>query len=281
MRAARTVVAVLAMGGLLALNDALPTANAAGNADAPVAPLARLARQQEIIDDASKLIRDRLAVMVRQRETFAQAAALAVLAPATRRGLAASPSPAAARRRGFAAFVLGRYQRDITMQRAEATRMATADRAAAQRVSDLQAALAAPQTKLRWPTTGAVLVEFGTRHDASRRLTLAQRGMKLAVGDEARTAPGAAGAAITAPGDGTVAYAGALQGLGLVVVLDHGAMMTVIGDLTAAHVRTGEYIARGAPIGRAEGSIYLELRLGARLGMPVNPRPYFAEFPSK
>ncbi|MBK9072068.1 MAG: peptidoglycan DD-metalloendopeptidase family protein [Myxococcales bacterium] len=277
----RLLLTATVVTALLAQNDAMPAANAAAGVDAPLAPLARLARQQEIIDDASKIIRDRLAVVLRQRETFAQAATLAVLAPAAGRGVTAKPSVGAARRRGFAAFVLGRYQRDISMQRAEATRMAIADRAAAQRLTELQAALATPLTKLRWPTNGAVLVEFGTRHDAARRLTLAQRGMRLAVGDDARTPKAVAGADISAPGDGTVAYAGPLQGLGLVVVLDHGAMMTVVGGLTSAHVRTGEYIARGAPIGRAVGSIYLELRLGARLGMPVNPRPYFAEFPSK
>lgn len=258
------------------------SANAARSKDIPLAPLARLTRQREIIDDAAKIIGDRLATLARQRDQFAQAASIAVLAPMASHATATMPSLEVARQRGFAAYVLGRYRRDLAASQKDAARMVAARQAAVVRQAELTAALATPMAKLRWPSAGAVISEFGTRYDAEHRLTLASRGMEIAVMPDATPAGGqAGGGTIRAPGDGTVRYAGPLQGLGKVVVLDHGALLSVIGGMQEVQVHTGEYIARSAPIGTAQGSIYLEARLGARAGIPVDPRPYFATFPSK
>lgn len=270
-----------------ALGDAPRAALAAPASSA----LARLAQQGEVIDNAAALIRERQALATRQRDRFATAAVLALMAADRTAPLAAMPSLATARQRAYVAFVLGRYHRDLGASTREAARMQAARAALDERTAEITKALASPKTKLRWPAAGPIVAEFGSRYDEAHRLTLARRGVELntgavgggALGSTALGSTAVAGtlATIIAPGDATVRYAGPLPGLRQIVMLDHGDVLTVIGDLETLAVRTGEYIARSAPIGQARGRIYMEVRLGTRAGMPVDPRPYFVDFPSK
>jgi septal ring factor EnvC (AmiA/AmiB activator) len=77
-----------------------------------------------------------------------------------------------------------------------------------------------------------------------------------------------AGAAVIAPAAGRVVYAAGFRGYGNVVIIDHGrGWMTVLTDLGAASVRSGQNVARGEPIGRAGTGtprVTLELRRNGR-----------------
>ncbi|MBM66293.1 MAG: hypothetical protein CMH55_08685 [Myxococcales bacterium] len=85
------------------------------------------------------------------------------------------------------------------------------------------------------------------------------------------------GAPAAAASPGMVAFVGRSPGLGLVVVLDHGAgWRTVYGGLGEATVKTGDVLKMGAPLGRvgASGHLHFELRLEAK---SVNPEAWFRE----
>jgi len=77
-----------------------------------------------------------------------------------------------------------------------------------------------------------------------------------------------AGAAVIAPAAGRIVYAAGFRGYGNVVIIDHGrGWMTVLTDLGAASVRTGQNVARGEPIGRAGTGtphVTVELRRNGR-----------------
>ena len=85
------------------------------------------------------------------------------------------------------------------------------------------------------------------------------------------------GAPAAAASAGLVAFVGRSPGLGLVVVLDHGAgWRTVYGGLGEATAQTGEHLQQGAPLGRvgASGHLHFELRLQAK---SVNPQSWFRD----
>jgi septal ring factor EnvC (AmiA/AmiB activator) len=71
-----------------------------------------------------------------------------------------------------------------------------------------------------------------------------------------------------APAPGRVAFAGPFRSYGLVVILDHGGGWTsVITNLAALGVGTGQQVARGVPVGRAGGDspqLTVELRYQGR-----------------
>ena len=83
------------------------------------------------------------------------------------------------------------------------------------------------------------------------------------------------GASVVAVHGGTVAYAGSFEGLGNLVILDHGRQsFSLYGRLLDITVGRGEDVAKGQEIGRIGGSspglpaLYFELRVGGR---PVDP----------
>ena len=84
-------------------------------------------------------------------------------------------------------------------------------------------------------------------------------------------------AAVLAPYDGVVQYAGAFHGYGHVVLIDHAAgFRTLLAGLDRVTVRTGQRIVEGAPVGNMAGSerqkpvasLHVEFRQN---GKPVDP----------
>ena len=75
-----------------------------------------------------------------------------------------------------------------------------------------------------------------------------------------------------APAAGVVAWAGPLEGWGQVVVLDLGpGWRAVVSGLDEVAVRTGDRVADGQALGRADGEIGFDLRRDER---PVDPGPW-------
>lgn len=75
-----------------------------------------------------------------------------------------------------------------------------------------------------------------------------------------------AGTQAVAPRAGRIAYAGPFRGYGEVVIIDHGNGWTsVVTNLTALAVRVGTRVPQGAPLGRTQGQVTVELR---RQGLP-------------
>jgi septal ring factor EnvC (AmiA/AmiB activator) len=77
-------------------------------------------------------------------------------------------------------------------------------------------------------------------------------------------------APVIAPAGGRVVYAAPFRRYGNVVIIDHGrGWLTVLTDLGSLGVRSGQFVARGSPIGRAGAGtphVTVELR---RNGRPV------------
>ena len=91
------------------------------------------------------------------------------------------------------------------------------------------------------------------------------------------------GATIYAAGSGTVITAGAYQGYGNTVRIDHGeGLITLYGHMqwSSLRVHRGESVTAGTPIG-AEGNtgksfgchLHFEVRQGAT---PIDPQPFMA-----
>lgn len=126
-----------------------------------------------------------------------------------------------------------------------------------------------PDLRLRRPVEGTIARRFGTLVHDDSKATLSRRGLDFDV---------ARGAAVVAPADGIVRYAGPIRGLERGVVLDHGGVWTVIGKLGELTVATGDYVEAGQRLGApARWRVYFEVRvpLGPG-GLPVDPEPYLA-----
>jgi septal ring factor EnvC (AmiA/AmiB activator) len=111
------------------------------------------------------------------------------------------------------------------------------------------------------PVEGRVVTGMGEISDAG----VHARGLTLET---------AAGAAVVAPANGRVAYAGRFRGYGEIVILDHGGgWSSTITHLATLSVRVGETVRRGAPLGRAparEARVAVELRRHGR-PFPIAP----------
>jgi septal ring factor EnvC (AmiA/AmiB activator) len=117
-----------------------------------------------------------------------------------------------------------------------------------------------------WPVSGAVSTPFGPRVNPRLGTTTLSTGIEIAAPD---------GAAVAAIHDGTVAFADAFAGFGLLVILDHGRQShSLYGHLGAIEVSAGAHVTTGqavgtvgrGPLGRP--SLYFELRVD---GQPVDP----------
>ena len=77
---------------------------------------------------------------------------------------------------------------------------------------------------------------------------------------------------VRAPAAAEVEYAGPVNGWGGVVILKLGpGWRVVLAGLDAFSVEPGDQVADGAPLGRADGEVYFELR---RRDRPIDPAPF-------
>lgn len=116
------------------------------------------------------------------------------------------------------------------------------------------------RTGYRAPVAGRVSLPFGEVNGVG----VAERGVTV------RTRPGAV---VTAPMDGTVAFAGPFRQEGVVILEHDGGMTSILSGLSQTDLAEGQPVARGLPMGRveADGALYIELR---RRGRPVDPMLY-------
>jgi septal ring factor EnvC (AmiA/AmiB activator) len=116
---------------------------------------------------------------------------------------------------------------------------------------------------LPWPAPG----DLQRRSDGAGSNTVTQRqGVEIAAPE---------GTSVQAVYDGRVAFAGGFDGLGNLVIVDHGAQtFTLYGHLMEFDVAQGTFVAQGQILGRTgastvgRSSLYFELRVGGR---PVDP----------
>jgi murein hydrolase activator len=121
--------------------------------------------------------------------------------------------------------------------------------------------------KLAWPIQGRLLARFGE----ARGGTLRWDGVLLSV---------ERGAEVRAVYSGRVVYSDWLQGLGLLIIVDHGdGYWSLYGHNDRLFKGVGERVSSGEPIaaagdsgGRAQPELYFEIRKG---GKPVDPGPWF------
>jgi hypothetical protein len=130
---------------------------------------------------------------------------------------------------------------------------------------------AAPSSPwLVWPLRGEILSGFGARGRAHHA------GVDI---------QGAYGAPVVAARAGRVVHAGWYYAYGLTVIVDHGgSVRTLYGHLSALHVRVGDAVAAGQPVGRVgctgrcSGThLHFEVRIQER---PVDPLPLLADLPA-
>ena len=116
---------------------------------------------------------------------------------------------------------------------------------------------------LPWPTNG----QAQHRSEGMSSAAIAQRpGLEIVA---------AQGTPVHAIYDGRVAYAGSFDGLGNLVIVDHGGQtFTLYGHLTEFEVAQGTVVIQGQPLGRVgtspmgRSTLYFELRVNGR---PVDP----------
>ena len=114
------------------------------------------------------------------------------------------------------------------------------------------------------PMSGSVVTNFGQEKIAGIRSN----------GIEIR---GSVGQTVKAADSGNVIYSGSLNNLGNVVIIDHGNLITVYGNLSGVSVSKGQKVSKGQSIGtlgrdiNREANLYFETRKGVN---PVNPMNY-------
>jgi septal ring factor EnvC (AmiA/AmiB activator) len=134
---------------------------------------------------------------------------------------------------------------------------------------DLDEPFASLKGKLEWPVQGRLAGDYGQSRGAR---SVRSRGVLL-------EAP--AGTPVRAVYHGRVAFADWLQGLGLLVIVDHGGgYMSLYAHNEALLKESGDWVAPGEAIaqvgdtgGQARPALYFELRHD---GEPVNPHPWIA-----
>ena len=121
--------------------------------------------------------------------------------------------------------------------------------------------------RLPLPVRGTVIQNFGER-DA---LGLAAQGITIAT---------LADAAIVAPYDGRIVFAGPFRSYGQLLIIAHGGgYHTLIAGLSRIDGQVGQWLLAGEPVAQAshgengKSAVYVELR---RNGEPINPGPWLA-----
>ncbi len=171
---------------------------------------------------------------------------------------------AAARRRAGARLLVDRDAHERTLLADEAARLRSAHERTVVAAGKLPT-IALP-VSIAAPARGSIARRFGTLEHERSKATLSRRGIDLEV---------EAHAAVSAPADGTVRYAGPIRGLDDGVIIEHGDYVTVIAKLDAVPIPVGTKVLRGDRIGHAaRHRVYLEVRvrIGAG-GLPIDPEP--------
>jgi septal ring factor EnvC (AmiA/AmiB activator) len=130
----------------------------------------------------------------------------------------------------------------------------------------------AQRGQLAWPTTGRIVGDWGRSRVGS---TLTWNGVLI----EAE-----AGTPVRAVYHGRIAFADWLNGLGLLVIVDHGdGYMSLYGHNQALLKESGDWVAPGETIaemgdsgGQPRAGLYFEIR---RNGQPVNPHGWLRGSP--
>jgi septal ring factor EnvC (AmiA/AmiB activator) len=128
---------------------------------------------------------------------------------------------------------------------------------------------ASAKGKLNWPVQGRLVGDYGQPRGAG---TVRWTGVLLET---------SAGTPVRAVHHGRVAFADWLQGLGLLVIVDHGGgYMSLYAHNEALLKESGDWVEPGEVIaqvgdtgGQAKPGLYFELR---RNGEPLNPHPWIA-----
>lgn len=124
-----------------------------------------------------------------------------------------------------------------------------------------------------WPVQGFVTSGFGYRHAPLRGGSRFHEGIDIA---------GPVGTPIKVPADGVVTFAGFKNGLGKVVVVDHGyGISTMYGHNATIDVAEGDHVKRGMVIssigmtGRTTGPhLHYQVMVD---GVPIDPMKYIAD----
>lgn len=118
---------------------------------------------------------------------------------------------------------------------------------------------------LMYPIRGKVVVGFG--HEKVQGLK--SKGIEIL---------GSLGQSVSAADTGTVIFAGSLGGLGKVVIINHGNLVTVYGNLASVRVGRNAVVKKGQSIGTLgkdsetkKSTLYFEVRRGVNI---VNPMGY-------
>lgn len=127
----------------------------------------------------------------------------------------------------------------------------------------------------RWPVDAPLTSDFGLRFRGLRPDI--HRGVDL-------RAP--MGTEVHAMAEGTVRFAGTMQGFGNVVWVDHGgSLLSVYAHMSAIRVRQGQHVRRGEPVGLSGQSgdataphLHFEVWRG---GIEVDPVPLFGGRPRR
>jgi len=119
--------------------------------------------------------------------------------------------------------------------------------------------------RLPWPVAGRLLARFHQPRGTARESAVRWSGVQI---DAAR------GAKVRAPYFGRVVYADWLQGLGLLLIVEHGAgYLTLYGHSEVLYKNVGDPVAPGdiiAALSEADGTaLYFEIRQGKT---PLDPQ---------
>jgi septal ring factor EnvC (AmiA/AmiB activator) len=167
-----------------------------------------------------------------------------------------------ARRRAAAKLLLMRERAEVSILALERDSLASVR-------ASVEAGLAVAKTvtlpsKLIWPAEGTVARAFGTLPHVRSKTILARRGIDIEVAERAMARN---------PARGTVVFTGAIRGLDLGVIIDHGNYLTVIAKLGKLVVERGDELEAGTTIGKAAQSrVYFEVRVKtAEATTPIDP----------
>ncbi len=135
---------------------------------------------------------------------------------------------------------------------------------------DTDEPFASAKGKLAWPVQGRIAGDFGQPRGTG---SVRWNGVLLEA---------SAGTPVRAVHHGRVAFADWLQGLGLLMIVDHGGgYMSLYGHNEALLKEPGDWVAPGEAIaqvgdtgGQARAALYFEIRFN---GEPVNPHPWIAK----
>jgi septal ring factor EnvC (AmiA/AmiB activator) len=113
------------------------------------------------------------------------------------------------------------------------------------------------------PMSGSIVTNYGQQKIQG----LASKGIEIR---------GSVGQAVKAADSGNVIYSGSLNNLGNVVIIDHGSLITVYGNLAGVSVSKGQKVTKGQNIGtlgrdiNREANLYFETRRGVNTVNPMN-----------